>query len=311
MKYVRLKFASLVIAVVLSVFVNSENNINSARFLVSIEVKDLPNDKVIVWQHKKQVEVEVRGPSFLVSRVVASPPTVRLELPDRIEGRYTAQIGKRNLNVSAPLQVTSIEPSSVSFTVENKISREVPIRIPKIGVMDEEYKLEEIKIAPTSASVTGPESEVGDLQYIQTEPLELKEMHASSTRELVLRVPGRLTEVVPASIKATIQIINLQSVRDFSNLPVEIRSASGKMFAVEPKEVRVRVSGAKKLVESVSSSHVIPYVRPTSETETKQIPVNVDLPQGVALVSVEPQSVQMVPARNGEGKQMDKSKGKK
>lgn len=300
MKHLRLRIASLIIAIGLSLFVNSENNISSARVFVSIEVKDLPGNKVIVWQHRKQVEIEVRGPSFLVSRVVASPPTVRLELPEKVEGRYTAQISRRNLNIDYPLQVVGIEPSSVSFTVENKISREVSVRVPRIGTLDEEQKLEEIKLTPTHVFVTGPESEVGELQSVQSEPLDLREIKDQMTKELVLRVPGKLTEVVPNTVKAYITVSNSIFTKELSNLPVEIRSAPGKMFSVEPKQVKVIVSGTKRKIEALNLAQIIPYVRPTTNDQGKELAVGVDAPADITIVSIVPMKVSISEVRKGK-----------
>lgn len=298
MKHLRMKVASVIIAVGLSLFVNSENNINSARVFVTIEVKDLPVSKVLVWQHKKQVEVEVRGPSFLVSRVVASPPTVRLELPDKVEGRYSAQIGRRNLNIDSPLQIVSIEPSSVSFTVENKISKEVLVRVPRI--ISDDSKIDELKLMPDRVFVTGPESEVKDLTVIQSEPLDLREIKDQMTKELVLRVPGKLTELSPGTVRAYIKMSKTVFSKTLDNLPVEIRSAPGKMFSVEPKQVQVILNGPKKKVEALTSGQIIPYVRPNTDDQGKELKVNIDLPSEVQIVAINPEKVNISEVRKGK-----------
>lgn len=291
-----LRLLSLIIAILLSIFVNSENNITTAQITVGVEVRDLPADKVIIWQLKKQVDVEVRGPSFLVSRLASSPPTLRVKLPEETGARFIAQINKSDFDIEPPLQVVSISPPEISFTIEKKITKEVPVKVPRIGQLKADLRLNDIKTSPDSVIVVGPESEIKELQSVMTAPVDLKEIRGAESFELPLRIPGKQTELSQNAVKVQIDAHALDVPKSFERVPVELRMSARDGFRVAPETVSIRVIGIRDVVQDLQPSSIIPYVRVTPEIAqtAQELPVQVEVPQGVTVVSIEPKTVHII-----------------
>lgn len=295
MKDLGLKFLSVLIATLLCVYVNSDNNISSARINVNVEVRDVPSDKVVVWQSRKNVEVEVRGPSFLVARVSASPPTLRVKLPEAVGSKFTAQINRSDLDLDAPLQVVSIEPSSIPFTIENKLIREVPVKLAKTGALHESVRLNSLELDPNVVTVTGPESEVKDLQFVQTAPIDFGEIKESGFEDVVLRVPGKQSELSRQSVRAEYKLELITTKRTFDNIEIEVRVGAGESVKIEPGSVNITVSGTREMIEGLKGNELIPYVRVGPEQKKRGVSeIHVDSPVGVAIDEIVPQSVKLI-----------------
>ena len=293
MKHLGLRLLSVFIALLLWFFVNSESNITSARIPVSVDVRDLPENRLILWQLKKQVEVEVRGPSFLVNRLVAAPPTVRLKVPDSIENKFTAQITRNDLDIEAPLQVLSIEPSTISFSVEKKISKELPVRVPLIGQVQPDMQLESIVTSPAAITLTGPESEVKDLTLIQTIPVDLRDVKESYSDEVALRMPGKLVESNHPVVTVKVTIAPMTARKVFEDVPIEIRQSGETVISLSPHIVKVTIASTQSKIQTIRESEIIPYVKIPKFLEDKGtlVPVQVELPAGYKLSSVVPEKI--------------------
>ena len=293
MKHLGLRLLSVFIALLLWFFVNSESNITSARIPVSVDVRDLPENRLILWQLKKQVEVEVRGPSFLVNRLVAAPPTVRLKVPDSIENKFTAQITRNDLDIEAPLQVLSIEPSTISFSVEKKISKELPVRVPLIGQVQPDMQLESIVTSPAAITLTGPESEVKDLTLIQTIPVDLRDVKESYSDEVALRLPGKLVESNHPVVTVKVTIAPMTARKVFEDVPIEIRQSGETVISLSPHIVKVTIASTQSKIQTIRESEIIPYVKIPKFLEDKGtlVPVQVELPAGYKLSSVVPEKI--------------------
>lgn len=295
---------SFLIATLLSLYVQNESNFTSVKLFVPIELKDLPSDKIVVWQLRKQVEIEIRGPQHLVSRIYSSPPVIRLRLPTDAGPRYVRSLEKGDVAISPPVQIVSIEPQKIEFSIENKVSKEVPVRAPRIGVVPEDVKLQSIDLSPERVIVSGPESEIKEIQRVETLPVDLADITESDTRDLTLRVPGKLSEINVVSVKAAIVVESVKTRRRFQALPVEIRSAPGTSVSVQPGAVDVEVSGPKERVATLRSLDVIPFIRvPSDLSSESQLAIQVDPPEGVTLIAVEPERARVVPASRPKGNQ--------
>jgi YbbR domain-containing protein len=293
MKHLGLRVLSIVIALLLWLFVNSESNITSARIPVSVDVRDLPQDRMVLWQIKKQVEVEVRGPSFLVNRLIATPPVVRLKIPESVETKFTAQITRNELDIEPPLQVLSIEPSTISFSVEKRVTKELPVKVPLIGQMRSDLQLQNVIPSPNSIVLTGPESELKDLTSIQTIPIDLRDVKDDFSEEVSLRMPGKLIESTVASVKVKGVIAPMTSRKTFEDVPIEVRQSGESVVLLSPRIVSITVVSTQARIQEVRESEILPFVKipKTIDEKSVQVPVQVELPSGYKLGSITPEKI--------------------
>jgi len=291
-----LKALSVLIAVLLAFAVHSSSNTSVVSLVVPIEIQNPPEDKILVRPSKKMVEVSVQGPSFLVRQIVSSPPTLRVKLPEGQDDRFLVNLKASEVSLPPTVDVLSVEPPEMEFVFEVQDRREVKVEVPRVGQLPKELVLDRIEINPRTVTVLGPRSELKLLRAVETEPIDLQGIDATSTLTLKIRPPSAQVDLSVATVSALISVEAVPRERMLDARPIEVRAAVGvPRVRPEPSEVAVVVEGDPSVVYNLSPASVIPYVRLKDVQAAKAgvAEVAVELPQGLRLVRVDPKSVKL------------------
>ncbi|MDZ4787247.1 MAG: CdaR family protein [bacterium] len=209
MKNLSLKIFSLIIAIALCYYVNSDTNFSVIGFTAPIEIKNIPQNKMLVWPLGPKAQVTVKGPSYLVSQVATSKFTYKIELPTGVENSFRAELNKEGLSLPPSIEVVSIEPSQLEIALDKKVEREVQVVVPRYGNLPEDVKLIGIEVKPSTIIVSGPENSMKNVKRIETEPVDIRDIRTNLTKTLSVRSPGNLIESsinqVEVSIKISLQ----------------------------------------------------------------------------------------------------------
>jgi YbbR domain-containing protein len=302
MRNFTLKILSILIALLLSFYIKSESNISTAEIIVPVDIRDLPDNKVVVWQFKRQVSVEVKGPTFLVNRLLAAPPTLKIKLPDQEVSKYSAPINKGDLEISDPLQVVSVDPPTISFSIEKKLQKEVPIKTSFNGQLPREFKIVNTSIYPETVTVVGPESEVSGIKSIQTAAIELKDLKESFKDDVSIRVPGKLTQSSASSVKVSLEVASLDQKKLFKDVPLEVRQSGNTIYKLSNRTIDVIVLGIKSELEELGESKIIPYIKIPRDYNGNnlELPITVEVPEGFLVVSTKPEKITVLGGKNSK-----------
>ncbi len=293
MRNLGLKALSLLIALLLSYFVNSEENSTVFTFMAPLEVRDLPAGKVLEGSGSPQVQVTIRGPSFVLSRIPASPPVFRVSAASMVEEKI--QLRRADLALPPYVQVVSIQPSEVRLTLDDLIDVAAVVKAPLLGAVGADYRVESVVVAPEGVQVKGPARRLGELSHIQTEPIDVRDLRKSASKIVPLRLPPGAMSVEPTEVTVQVKIVPIEISKTFDRLPVEVRSVGGENYAITPPLVSVEVRGRRELIEKLDRDHVIPYVRFGKEESARSFSeVGVDLPEGLSVGRVDPTRVEVI-----------------
>ena len=294
-QHLPLKIASLFIALILAYAVHSAGNASVVSLYVPVEIKNIPDDKVVVSPTKRSVQITIRGPSFLIGPIASSPPSLRARLPDEVRDRAIVNFQPIDLNLPRSIEVLSIEPSRMELGLETVEQYEVPVKVMSSGHLSSGLVLEGIEVSPKKVLVRGPRSEVKKVRLIETESLDLSSL--ASSDEVVLKLRNANPKVVSSAntVVARIRIGNPQTERSFEALAVEVRSRGGESgVRIEPKSVSVALSGPPGVVAELDEKAIVPYVRiATRPPSPSEVAVSVDVPEGVKVVKVSPARVRI------------------
>lgn len=289
-----LKLVSLLAAILLAYSVNSDRNTSVLSFNVPIEFKNPPDDKVLLKPTKRLAQVTVRGPSFLVGPLVSSPPPLRVVLPDDVGERVQVSLKSSDLSVPSMVDVVGVEPSDMELIFEPIERKEFKVEVPRVGQLRKDLTLTKVEVEPKVATVKGPRSELKQLRFIESEPIDLSDISESQSVNLSLRSPGNQSSLITKTVSVRVGINEVPRQRTFDKRPVELRtSPSLSDIGFDPVEVTVIVEGPPTLVAEVDPGEIVPYVRvkDAPPKEGRVIDVSVDLPQGCSVAKVEPSSV--------------------
>lgn len=307
-----LKLLSLLIAALLAWFVNSENNVGDAQIFVPLKIENVPDNRMLVRPLNRQLEVTLKGPSYQIARASAQPLTIKARLPDGVGDRYQLVLRHNDIPVPPSIEVIRIEPSELEVLLEEKVAREVPVRLERTGKLDASMRVDSVVLQPERITVTGPASELKGLNEVQTYPLDLSELKESTSLDLDLKIPGNLTSVSPGSVRVHVSLVALQGVRRFGDREIELRAPSGaERLEISPSRANIEVKGDVERIKSLSDEQIVPYVRLSREQDLgKPFEVAVDLPEWVTISKVEPRTVMLSRPSVSENKQKSGTKGK-
>jgi YbbR domain-containing protein len=303
MKNLGLKGLSIVIAVLLSYFVNSEENSTVFTFIAPVEVRNIPAGKVLQAREVPQAHVTIRGPSFVLSRIPAAPPMFRVSASGAIDG--VVQLRKSELALPPYVEVVSIQPSELKLDFDDLAEVKVGIKAPILGPVGSDYKVDSVVVTPESVTLKGAAREIRRLAVIQTEPVEVRDVKKTVLRSVPLRLPSDAVEASVKEVSVEVRIVPIESRREFERVPVEVRSVAGENYALTPPVVGVEIRGRREEIEKLDRDHVIPYVRLGKDyREREVVEVGVELPAGLSVARVDPPRVEVI--RSVTGKRAEK-----
>jgi YbbR domain-containing protein len=288
-KDLALKIFSLGIALVLWYLVTT--NSQTVVLKVPFELSNLPSDRILLSNYESQVEVKVRGPSFLVSSLASHPPSFRKRIQGEIANRYTLSLRPSDLDLPEAVEVISVEPNQIELIFEKRVTKNVTVEIPLLGNL-EGLKIDDIQVSPKEVTVSGPQSEVRSLQRVEGYPIDLREIRDEAKRSVGTLPAGKHCEVSPDQVQVRIRVSPLEVTKKFDKLPIEVRAIDGGNYTVRPSTTNVHVKGSKSVMEGLKTDNVVPFVRVTSLSDkTEKLSIQVELPKGVSLISSEPPEV--------------------
>jgi len=294
MKNLGIKLWSLVIALALFSFVNSQSHRGVMTLIVPLEVRNLPPDKVVLIPNLNQIQVTVRGPSYLLSGLAASPPSYIIRMPADVGNRHFVSLQANALAIPPTVEVLSIEPPEIEYVLDDLAHKQLRVIVPRIGNLHGDLEMTSMEVSPTTVSVRGPSTEVQNLETIETAAIDLREITESSTRQLSIRVPGRFLRTDQSFVEVKIEVKTVEQERTFRDVPVRLVNKVDESVSLSPERVMIEVSGPRSVIESLSSTDLLPFVDFSNGVDQSgKLPVQVRLPERVSLVIVEPQAVEV------------------
>lgn len=287
-----LKLISLCAAIGLWFVVTT--NVSSLTITVPVEVRNVPDDTLLISSSVTQVAVRVRGPSFLLNTGVDGLKAIRVAVPKDVSHRLVVPIQSSDLPLPSGLSITSVEPSEVELRFDKKATKVVPVEIPRIGRLSDSYRLEGIEWKPEVVQVEGPSELILDLHQVETYPIDFRTLTESEKKELPIRKPASSMTVSADQVTVAVRVSPIPVRRVLRGRQVEIRVNGDDVRTVSPKDVQLIVSGAKSIMQGLSEADVIPYVRlDEDDVPGSSVPVNVDVPDGLEVESIDPPSVEV------------------
>jgi YbbR domain-containing protein len=294
MKGFVLRLFSLLVAVALWYFVNSESNLTLVSFLAPIELQDLANNRIVTFQSHRQAQVTVKGPAFLISKLSSNPPLFRIPAPKDGDSRMVVPLLKSQLDLPQTVQIVSIEPAEIKFNFDQLVKKKVPVVVPRIGALGDSYIVRDVEIAPSEVTISGPESDLQAITSVETYPLDLRTVSEDFTRSINLRLPGNHIESDQDKVNIKIDIDLVVLDRVFTQIPLEIRSLESlQKLKTVPSIVDVLVSGPREQVKGLLVSDIQAFVSASDFSEGKSFPIDIDLPKGIKLISTTPKVVKV------------------
>lgn len=293
-----LKFISLCLAILLWVFVGGEEKVDK-NVMIPIEVINLPRDLVISNQFKKEVEVTVNGPRSVILEMSKMAITRPVDLSDSKPGSRVVEISVDSIKMPNKITVERVQPSSIILSLDKLISKDLHVNAVTSGDVANGYYLKNLTIEPDTITITGPQSQLSQVDILKTDGINIGGMKESTQLQVPLDLEPAIVELIgETSVTADVTIEMLMVEQYLKDLPVKVIE-DGVAKKVSPATVDVRVKIPKILIDKNENFEELFVVTTIGEGDglKKKVGVIPSVKNGYPLevISIDPHYVTLEP----------------
>jgi YbbR domain-containing protein len=134
---------------------------------IQLEVVGLSEDLRILGNLPESVTISIRAPQSLWINLQNNPDLISasIDLSDLDPGEWQVPV-EVEFEIF-PVELISVEPETVSVTLEREISVQFPVQIIEVGELALGYEIQGTSLSPEIVTVTGPESLVSQVSEVQ------------------------------------------------------------------------------------------------------------------------------------------------
>ena len=167
-----LKLASFILATALWLFV-----ILSGRTEVTMDVPVVYSGlkpALNLMDSPKKVSVIIEGQRSLLKNIRRNEIKAVIDLSGVKSGRSFYTLTKKDFELPKTLLLTDIDPETISVTIESELKKSIQVKPVIVGQPAKGFAISEIKVVPEYIVLEGPNSLVTKIQFVKTEPIDIK-----------------------------------------------------------------------------------------------------------------------------------------
>lgn len=287
-----LKIVSIFLAAMSWYFVMGEEILEINRRL---DVRIIVPDGYMIKEGDRRTKyVKLRGPRVYLGPIVHQRELnaiVRLNDIESKKMRY--QLGRSDIVGDLdPRVIVDILDPLIDLELGEIVSKQFPIKEvirgnPAVGSI-----LQKITIEPNIVVMKGMNNLISTTEFVFTDPIDISNLSQSKTIDVTLARPeGEMVEIVPAKVKATIQIGEEQINKIFNNIPIVVQGA-GRPFRLRQPNVSIEIQGLKATLDSINPSDFSAFVDVGQlDVGNYERRVQVKIPPNTTLIETQPQQV--------------------
>lgn len=257
---------------------------------IPIEITGLPAELVVLGDVPVEGTVVVRAPESVWARLTSGAIHLEVDLAGLGAGEHEVEVLPRV--DFGPARVTSVDPETLTLTLEPLASRVVPVQVRTLGTPAVGYRVETPDAEPGEVIVSGPTSTVARVaQALAEVSLGGLRQDVDQTVTLLPVDPTgqsvRGVRVEPAEVRVSARVVQLGGYRDVAvKVIIEGQVEPGywvTRITVSPPVITVYSSDAESVVVLPGFVETEPLILTGASSDLSRR-LALDLPSGVAPV---------------------------
>ena len=294
-------FPAKILCVVLAVvfyYIFRLNSLESKNFTSILNIVD-DGSMCVASTIDPRIKVTLYASKETISAINESGVSVKIDISHYTEsGEYDVPVFYElsdELLLIDPLEL-KIEPSHIPIKLEKSISKSVRVEAQSTGSPAHGYELKALTVSPDYLNISGPESMVNSIDFIQTNPISIASASRTVTQTVKLLQKNRIISVEDNidSVSVSAGIVPIVSTRLFQSKKIEARALSSDFIITNVLEpVDISLKGNLLALEGIKEDVALVYVDCSgiNKAGEYELPVRVLLPSGTAVIS---QSVEKI-----------------
>ena len=200
-----LKIAAVSLSIILWIFVTSRGQ-SEISIDVPLEFKNITQGLELVNYSAKEISLSVKGQERLIRSIKPSDIQAYIDLGKTKKGESVYYITRDDIKLPRAIDVINISPSSVKVITEETATKTVRVRPVVVGEPERGYFVKSVEVAPQTLVIEGIRSEVGKINIIRTEPLDITGLNESVTQDVKLDLISSNIRSKTADVKVKVVI---------------------------------------------------------------------------------------------------------
>jgi YbbR domain-containing protein len=141
--------------------------------LVQLQFRNVPAALELTGDTPRTVDVRMRGAGGLITQLEPGQVVATIDLTNVQPGVRIFPLTPEHISVPLGVQVLSVDPATLSLTLEQSASVRVPVKPTIDGQPADGYEVEEVSWTPKMVELVGPESRFRDHPLAITEHVSI------------------------------------------------------------------------------------------------------------------------------------------
>lgn len=236
-------------------FVVNLNGVFNVNLQVPIQLSSLPADKALSSNLPKFVSVDLSGEALELIRIYNNPPVIDINVEDRNVNLFN-QI-RQQFNTVQNVDVIKVEPISLVVSLEDKVSKKIPVIVPTNLKFQNRYGLiSEPFLSPDSITISGAVSEVSKVEsWVLTDTLILTDIRNDIRLNLTLENENQLISLSNSSVNYSADVSEFTE----GEINVYIRTRGlprGENITYNPSSINIKYDVPIELYSSLQSQRI-------------------------------------------------------
>lgn len=247
----------------------------------------------------KPTEAVIRGPANNVNKV------------ESVVAKYNIKDAEHDIIATIPIQATDaagnvidevkLNPQFIDLVIPIEKIKEVGIKVNTKGNIDKNINLKSLLPEKEKIKIAAKDEILSKLDKLDTEPIDLSKINDSGVISIPLIVPEGVT-VLEGDGKVNIKVDIDKTVKKSFNCPIEVKNIGDSLkYMISVTEAKITVSGSENSINSLKNTDIKCFLDLNLLGEGEfNLPITVNVPEKVNLVSQEPALLKVVLTKEGE-----------
>ncbi len=230
---------------------------------------------------------KLKGPRAIINELVSKAEVLDIDLAKKFNSnnrRFNLSYLSFSKKFPFSVKTLDISPKSIQiYLVKNSI-KTVPIKVSTIYSTSDEVSLDKIFLSDKTVKVYGAKSVLKDIEYIDTDVIDLSTISSNTARDLKLVVPDIRVSLKQSSVNAKIKIKKDLNLLEILDVPIKFDSIK-PVISSSLKTVDLIVSSKKEISKEQTRSAIAVRAKILDDRrQNHTVILDIDLPEGVSLI---------------------------
>ena len=258
--------------------------------ILPIDYSSLSDRLILTNRPLKGIEVHLSGSKSIADTISDLNLTYSPVLTDMSVGTISIKIKPELISLPKGLDVKSINPTYLILHIENKIKKQIPIKVAISGKPAPGFLIGDMITEPESVILYGPQTLLSNINIISTLPVDLSGHSETFKKEIPLSIPEGTYLSGKKKISANISVKENIIIKKFNKISVKGKNRI-LAYNIFPETIKLELKGPVNTLEKLNDNTGFDiYIDLINLKHGKYMKhASIILPSGVTLAGVSPE----------------------